>query len=204
MSRDLEVAAQEEKLERQKQAARRARIFKQDVTEWLVAQSLGADMSKVALHRYVPTEIYVATTGQQSKWNYEIATAFDNLLIAAGFEPLDDSDPKFGSMYWERVHRTKSRKSAQQLNERLALVEMVLTNAFIGQGAQVNGLPEERDEMEKTETERKAELEKISRRLSRPKRKFKGRRRRLKRRKSRPSKSRLRRRRSRPRPRRSS
>ena len=164
VSRDLAVAAEEEELERQKQTARRARIFKQDVTEWLVAQSLGADISHVALHRYVRTEIYVATT-RQSKLNYEIATAFDYLLKAAGFEPLDDSAPKFGSIYWERVHRTKSRKSAQQLDERLALIEVALTNAFIGQGAQINGLPAERDEMEKTETERKAELEKISKEI---------------------------------------
>jgi len=163
--KDLAAAAKEEELERQKQAARRARIFKQDVTEWLVAQSLGADTSHVALHRYVPTEIYVATTRQQSKLNYEIARAFDDLLIAAGFEPLDDSIPRFGSMYWKRVHRTKSRKSAQQLDERLALVEVALTNAFIGQGAQVNGLPTGRDEMEKTETERKAELEKVSKEI---------------------------------------
>ncbi len=151
-----------EELEKErKRAARRARIFKQDVSEWLVANSLGMDLSQAALHRYIPTEIYVATTSKQHNANYEIASAFSNLLAAAGFEPLDDSIPKFGSMHWRRVHRTKSRKSARQLDDRLAFLQLVLTNAFIGQGAQVNGQPEDRAEMERVETERKAELKKI-------------------------------------------
>jgi hypothetical protein len=153
--------SEEEELKHQKRVAYRARVFKQDVAEWLVALSLGGDMSRVALHRYLPTEIYVATTDHQSEANYEIATAFSDLLIAAGFEPLEDSIPKFGSMHWKRVHRTKSRKSAQQLDERLALVEAALTKAFIGQGAQVNGVPKDRDEMKKTEAERAAELQKV-------------------------------------------
>jgi hypothetical protein len=158
-----------------KEEARRARIFKQDVTEWLVAQSLGADISQVALHRYIPTEIHVATATlfelKRALDNFElqhaldldeeIVRAFESLLIAAGFEPLDDSAPKFGSIHWKGVHRTRSRKSVQQLDERLALVEVSLTKAFIGQGAQVNGLPNDRAEVEKTEAERRAELQKI-------------------------------------------
>jgi hypothetical protein len=144
-----------------KRAARQERTLKQDVSEWLVANSLGMDLSQASLHRYIPTEIYVATTSKQHNANYEIASAFSNLLVAGGFEPLDDSIPKFGSMHWRRVHRTKFRKSAKQLDDRLTFLQVVLTNAFRGQGAQVNGQPEDQAEMETVEITRKAELKKI-------------------------------------------
>lgn len=158
----LKAEEKAEELERRKAAIRREMVFRRDTVEWLVANSLGVDLSQAALHRYIPTEIYVATTAKQSKENYEIAKAFSKLLEAAGFESVDDSIPTFGSMHWRRVHRTKSRKSAGQLDDRLSLVQLALTNAFRELGANVDVQPEDRAAMERVEAEHKADLKKIA------------------------------------------
>lgn len=158
---DIDAFIAKEKQRRQKEHAHRAATFKQDMTEFLVAQSLGADVSLVALRRYIPTAIYVATTAEQSKSSREIALAFGALLKAAGFEQVDDSIPSFGSVDWQSTHRSKSRKTARQLNERLTLVEHSMTRAFIGLGAQVNGRTVDRAEAERTEAGRQAELSKL-------------------------------------------
>lgn len=150
-----------EQLEIQKKRDRREMVFRRDTTEWLVANSLGVDLSQAALHRYIPTEIYVATTAKQTKENYEIIKAFRKLLEAAGFESADDSIPTFGSMRWRHVVRTKSRKSARQLDDRLSLVQFALTNAFREVGANVDERPEDRAAMERVEAQHKAELKKI-------------------------------------------
>jgi hypothetical protein len=158
----LKAEEKAEELERRKAAFRRERVFRRDTVEWLVANSLGVDLSQAALHRYIPTEIYVATTAKQTKENYEIAKAFSKLLEAAGFESVDDSIPTFGSMHWRRVHRTKSRKSSGQLDDRLNLVQLALTNAFRELGANVDVQPEDRSAMERVEAEHKADLKKIA------------------------------------------
>jgi hypothetical protein len=158
---DIDAFFAKEKQRSQKEEARRAATFKQDMTEFLVAQSLGADISQVALRRYIPTAIYVATTTEQSKSSREIALAFSALLAASGFEQVDDSMPFFGSIGWRSIHRSKSRKTARQLNERLIFVEDTMERAFIRLGAQVNGRKVDRAEMERTKAESEAELKKL-------------------------------------------
>jgi hypothetical protein len=147
-------------LERREVAIRREMAFRRDTTEWLIANSLGVDLSQAALHRYIPTEIFVATTAKQIKENQAIAKAFSKLLEAAGFESVDDSIPTFGSMRWRRVHRTKSRKSARQLGDRLSLVQFALTNAFRELGAKVDAPLDDRAAM--AEAQHKAEMTKIA------------------------------------------
>src|SRR5580704_5914823 len=161
---DLSRAARElfksEELERQKKAAHREMVFRRDTTEWLIAISLGIDLSQAVLHRYIATEIYVETTGKQGEENYKTAKAFSDLLEAAGFESLDESSPEWGSLRWRRAHRTKSRKSARQLDDRLTLVQLALTQAFKKVGAQVEDQTEDRAAMERVEATHYAELKK--------------------------------------------
>ena len=81
---DIDAFFAREKQRRQKEEARRAATLEQDMTEFLVAQSLGADISQVPLRRYIPTAIYVATTTEQPKSSREIASAFSALVAASG------------------------------------------------------------------------------------------------------------------------
>src|SRR5438477_6627644 len=69
------------------------RHFREDVSGWLVVNSLGLDPSRLWLHRYIPTKIYVDTMKQQRGESDEIATAFDELLGAAEFETFEDFHP---------------------------------------------------------------------------------------------------------------
>lgn len=156
-----ERLSEEERRERQRRTARRAMLLRQDTTDWLVVNSLGIDPALYALHRYLPSEIYVDTSEDQGEESYEIARAFGDLLEAAGFEPFDDSIPEFGSMRWRRVHRTKYRKTASQLNDRLTLLQLALTTSFKKAGMQVDDEPADRAEMERVEALHRAELRKI-------------------------------------------
>jgi hypothetical protein len=143
---------------REQAASRRARIFRQDVTEWLAANSLGLDLSHVALHRYIPTELHIATIPDGTKTEILIATTFDKLLEAAGFEPFEHADPELGSFHQKRVERTKSRKTLKQLDDRVALLEAAMTTTLRAEGAEVNGLKQNQAE---SEAQRKAELKKL-------------------------------------------
>jgi SMC interacting uncharacterized protein involved in chromosome segregation len=119
----------------------RQRVFRQDLAEWLAAQSLAADVSRVPLHRYVVSEIHVATAPDSDQANLAILLAFEKFLNAAGLEPsIDDSHPVFASVHFRRVRRTKTRKTSAQLEERLRLIETALSNGLRRQGSMINEL----------------------------------------------------------------
>jgi hypothetical protein len=138
----------------------RQRVFRQDLAEWLAAQSLALDTSTVPLHRYVVAEIHVASSSKLTKDNAAILFAFEKFLKSAGFEhSVDDSPAVFGSVHFRRVRRTKTKKSLPQLEERLTLVEAALSNGFRRQGAIVNE-PNPLDDLEAlSPSERKARAE---------------------------------------------
>jgi SMC interacting uncharacterized protein involved in chromosome segregation len=119
----------------------RQRVFRQDLAEWLAAQSLGADVSRVPLHRYVVSEIHVATAPDSDQANLAILLAFEKFLNFAGLEPsIDDSHPVFASVHFRRVRRTKTKKTSAQLEERLRLIETALSNGLRRQGSMINEL----------------------------------------------------------------
>ena len=150
-----------ERLEKQKSAAQLEKVIRRDFADWLIINSLGIDPSNAIVHRYIQTDIFVGTSKEQSEENFEIATSFSELLDAAGFESIDPSIPEFGSMRWRRAHRTKSRKSAQQLDDRISLIQLLLTQSFRQVGVQVDEEPEDRAAMERAEALYKAELKEM-------------------------------------------
>jgi hypothetical protein len=136
---------------------RRAKL-EQDITEWLMAISLNLDLAEAPLHRYIRTYLYLATKPDKTVLDDHIVSVFNRLLSAAGFESVENIEPSYGSIHWDRVHRTKSRKSVAELDDRLKLVETALVSALRGQGAQVNGVPQNANETATLEAQRIAEL----------------------------------------------
>jgi hypothetical protein len=115
-------------------------IFRQDMTEWMVAQSVDADTSKVRRHRYVLSQFVLDTptsnpTAIQDA--YQIALVFHQFLEAAGLEEFDEYNPKLASLHWKKIHRTKSRKTVAELDKRLTFIETTLSKAFQMKNAQL-------------------------------------------------------------------
>ena len=135
--------------------------FRNDLTEWMVAQSLGIDPAQLSLPRYIPAQLYVGTREGQDVENNKVLSAFMRLLDAAGFEAAGNVALEFGSIRSSGTYRTKRRKTAKELDDRLTLLQLALIKACERQGVGVETGAQDREALAQAEKTHKAELEKI-------------------------------------------